>query len=687
MAEGWTDENLTVQIDGRKLKVVIRNTADKKVIFANSTYTVQYDTELDKAAYLANGGKAEDQVQLQNTVAMQHGSFSGSSNQTDELKPEVPVSAKKSSMGNGSDGQDKTTALWQAVAKTGDAGRKNFVLKDSVTCSPADEKVQNALKLQDVKIKVKTGEAEEVVYTTDNLPEGAAFAEEGAGFTLTFAELPKDTTVTVDYAVHFDKDAYQAAGGEGAGKVNLKNTFKVSTEDGYTASDDASGSIEYGKGFTKEGVIASKKLSNGNPVLEWKMKVDLFNLYTAEEISTLTDVTLTDNLSSILSVIDGSVKLTTQDGKAIPQDVYQVEQTGNVLKVTLTDPKTYPVFNLEFETECGASVNGLVNDASLSVNGKKVEDASSDDVGKLEAANQYGWIKSMKVPEFTPIAYKYLDHELCTEKGLFQFSIVQVDENGNPIENGYQDTAENDENGQITFQKITYREKPVEGSYYYQIRETSEVEPYTYTIDQRVFTVRVDVIASKGQYLVSYTVTDPENYDEVRFDNATITTRDFTVTKQWKDDDNKAGARPKAITVYLLNNGKRYNNMSVTLNEENNWTYTWKDLPIADADYSVEEAEEEHYTAEVETKDWSSVIINTYKPDQTKDDKPKDSNTPKNEDTSKKGKTPQKDAANQKNTGNVTRTGDTTGTMGLWVVLLVVAAGVGILVFKRRKNR
>lgn len=685
---GWQEENLSVQVEGRKLNVVIKNTDKKKVIFANSTYRVCYNTVLDKDAYIVNGGKAGDEAKLQNAVMMKHGSFSGSADQKDEFKPEIPVDAEKSYLGNGSEGQDKTTVLWQAVAKTGDAGRKNFVLKDSVSCAQEDKKVQKALKLQDVVIKVQTGQEEERVYTTDNLPDGVTFTEEGAGFTLSFNDIPKDTTVTVDYAVHFDKDVYQEAGGDSDVKVDLNNAFKISSDDGYTASDDASGSIEYGKGFTKEGMISSKKMQNGNPIIEWKIKVNLFDLYTAEEISGMSEATITDSLSAVLRVIDGSVKLTDLDGKDISQDVYNIIQNGNVLKATLTDLKTYPIFNLEFKTECGASVNGLVNDASLSVNGKKVEDTSSEDVGKLEAADQYGWIQSMKVPEFTPVAYKYLDHELCTEKGLFQFSIEQVDADGHPIENGYQDTAFNDENGQITFKKITYRDKPVEGSYYYQIRETSEVEPYTYTIDERVFTIRVDVIASKGQYLVAYTVTDPENYDEVRFDNATITTRDFTVTKKWNDDGDKAGARPKSITVYLLNHGKRYNNMSVTLNEENNWTYTWKNLPMADGDYSVEEADVDNYTADVETEDWNSVITNTYKPETPKDtetpqngEKPKDIQKPQNSETSKKEETL------QNNVSNTPRTGDVSGQIGLWVILMFAALGAGIIAFRSRKNR
>ena len=252
-----------------------------------------------------------------------------------------------------------------------------------------------------------------------------------------------------------------------------------------------------------------------------------------------------------------------------------------------------------------------MNSADLRIDGTKVISSKTDDIGEISAVTQHGHIKSMRVPEYTPVAWKYLDNELCTKAGLFEFSIAQVDENGKKIEGGYTDIAKNDENGKITFKKISYRSKPVEGSYYYQIRESSLVKPYTYTLDKRVFTVRVDVQADGNQYLVTSVVTDPKQYDEVRFDNATVTNRDFTVTKKWNDGFDKNGLRPKAVQVYLLKNGERYENMSVTLNEENNWTYTWKDLPIAGGEYSVEEVPVLGYEADVKDGDWKSTITNT----------------------------------------------------------------------------
>ncbi|MCD8028224.1 MAG: Cna B-type domain-containing protein [Erysipelotrichaceae bacterium] len=63
---------------------------------------------------------------------------------------------------------------------------------------------------------------------------------------------------------------------------------------------------------------------------------------------------------------------------------------------------------------------------------------------------------------------------------------------------------------------------------------------------------------------------------------------DIEVSKEW--DDNNAGiTNPESVTIYLLNNG--YIIDSAELNEENNWTYTFKDLPSTDNfTYTIEEA-------------------------------------------------------------------------------------------------
>ena len=92
------------------------------------------------------------------------------------------------------------------------------------------------------------------------------------------------------------------------------------------------------------------------------------------------------------------------------------------------------------------------------------------------------------------------------------------------------------------------------------------------------------------------------------------------VLKQWDDADDNDGARPGKIRVTLLRNGKKVK--TVTLNEKNGWTYTWKGLDkFVDgeaAEYTVEEKRVAGYTATysyTESKDGKKItatIVNSY---------------------------------------------------------------------------
>ena len=56
------------------------------------------------------------------------------------------------------------------------------------------------------------------------------------------------------------------------------------------------------------------------------------------------------------------------------------------------------------------------------------------------------------------------------QKDAFSFLLQQTDENGTVLENGYQQNVKNGENGQISFDEITYT---TPGTYYYKISEVS----------------------------------------------------------------------------------------------------------------------------------------------------------------------------------------------------------------------
>ena len=128
---------------------------------------------------------------------------------------------------------------------------------------------------------------------------------------------------------------------------------------------------------------------------------------------------------------------------------------------------------------------------------------------------------------------------------------------------------------------------------------------------------------------ITYTISEPsvpEGYEsQITGDAAsgfTITnthtpeTIDIPVTKVWEDNDNQDGIRPTEISVSLKNGNTTVE--TVTLNESNNWKYTFTDLPKnsngTEITYTVvEEGVPEDYTSEI-TGDMTSgyTITNTY---------------------------------------------------------------------------
>lgn len=116
------------------------------------------------------------------------------------------------------------------------------------------------------------------------------------------------------------------------------------------------------------------------------------------------------------------------------------------------------------------------------------------------------------------------------------------------------------------------------------------------------------IVVNGVEYQGSATVT-VEAGETAETAKATFTNdREITnvsVLKVWEDEDNLYGKRPEpqqAVAV-LKSNGTAISNM--TLNDDNNWTYTWTNLPKADAEgkdieYTVDEVHINNYTATVE---------------------------------------------------------------------------------------
>lgn len=128
---------------------------------------------------------------------------------------------------------------------------------------------------------------------------------------------------------------------------------------------------------------------------------------------------------------------------------------------------------------------------------------------------------------------------------------------------------------------------------------------------------------------ITYSVReDPVEYYETTYSGYNITNKytekkvnedkiDITVIKKW-DDQGQQDKRPEFIEVTLTADDASVQAQTVKLTRSNDWTYTFKDLPLKNAEgkeieYKVNEVTVEHYKTEV-TGNASSgfTITNTY---------------------------------------------------------------------------
>lgn len=124
-------------------------------------------------------------------------------------------------------------------------------------------------------------------------------------------------------------------------------------------------------------------------------------------------------------------------------------------------------------------------------------------------------------------------------------------------------------------------------------------------------------------YVVKEKITDKEVSEKYKaeINKFTITNKhelektSIKVTKKWDDDNDRDGIRPNEVKVTLKSDVEEIKEQTVKLSEENNWTYTFKNLQKykngQEIQYKVEEDDVQGYTSEMKDK---YTITNTHKP-------------------------------------------------------------------------
>ncbi len=117
-----------------------------------------------------------------------------------------------------------------------------------------------------------------------------------------------------------------------------------------------------------------------------------------------------------------------------------------------------------------------------------------------------------------------------------------------------------------------------------------------------------------------YDVTAQVKYDS-KHNGGGTTTLTRKVLKAWKNDDK--ASRPESVSVTLLKDGKAYD--TVTLTAENNGRYTWDGLDRSAQWQLIENDVPKNYTVTVSKEGITFLVTNTYRsPDNPPDDPPTD---------------------------------------------------------------
>ena len=187
----------------------------------------------------------------------------------------------------------------------------------------------------------------------------------------------------------------------------------------------------------------------------------------------------------------------------------------------------------------------------------------------------------------------------------------------------------------VTVTKTDQNNKPLAGATFQLIRNSdkSVVQTKTTGADGKLTFDRLlrdnytlhELVAPSGYDLAKDVQISSDDFAKthdyaVTIKDEVVPTTSVKVTKKWDDNNDQDGIRPTSVTVDLLVNGIK-DGQSRVLNEDNNWTATFDNLPVSQNGEAIKYTVAEEtianpkYTAKV-TGDAKSgfTITNTYTP-------------------------------------------------------------------------
>ena len=201
---------------------------------------------------------------------------------------------------------------------------------------------------------------------------------------------------------------------------------------------------------------------------------------------------------------------------------------------------------------------------------------------------------------------------ILNDSQYFNIKILKTDENGEPLQgakfkitnpvNKYTEILTSGKNGIAELKDVSKAD--------YTVQETEA--PEGYDKDLKEYPITKENLEASRASGSTITLTIKNKKTEVKKKNTS-----FSVEKRWVLDPKLATNKPEKVTVSVLKNGVKDDNLTVELSQANDWKASFSNLPKEDANgreivYTVSEEELAGFKAAISGTDENGFTISNY---------------------------------------------------------------------------
>ena len=201
---------------------------------------------------------------------------------------------------------------------------------------------------------------------------------------------------------------------------------------------------------------------------------------------------------------------------------------------------------------------------------------------------------------------------ILNDSQYFNIKILKTDENGKPLQgakfkitnpvNKYTEILTSGKNGIAELKDVSKAD--------YTVQETEA--PEGYDKDLKEYPITKENLEASRASGSTITLTIPNKKTEVKKKSTS-----FSVEKRWVLDQSLATNKPDKVTVSVLKNGVKDDNLTVELSQANDWKASFSNLPKEDANgreivYTVSEEELAGFKAAISGTDENGFTISNY---------------------------------------------------------------------------